>query len=89
MLARHIKDLLSINERVVYTGHWNYGFFSLAAVGATNVGCIRVYHDKVCNKHIIFQFSYMWMNCYHFLMQKLYISKSLARFDFETEQVLI
>ena len=31
----------------MYVGSWDYGFFSLAAVGATNVGSIRVFHDKV------------------------------------------
>jgi len=45
--AQHIPGLLTLNERVVYIGEWQHGFMSLAAVGATNVGSIRVYHDPV------------------------------------------
>lgn len=40
-----IAGLFNINERVVYTGEWQHGFFSLTAVGATNVGSIKVYFD--------------------------------------------
>lgn len=39
------KDLFSTNERVSYMGYWKYGFFSLTAVGATNVGSVKVYSD--------------------------------------------
>jgi len=45
--ARHIPGLLSLNERVVYIGEWQHGFMALTAVGATNVGSIRIYHDPV------------------------------------------
>jgi len=45
--ARHISGLLSLNERVVYIGEWQHGFMALGAVGATNVGSVRVYHDPV------------------------------------------
>ncbi|XP_015909243.1 phosphatidylserine decarboxylase proenzyme, mitochondrial isoform X2 [Parasteatoda tepidariorum] len=41
-----IAGLFNINERVVYTGEWQHGFFSLTAVGATNVGSIKVYFDE-------------------------------------------
>lgn len=37
-----ISGLFHLNERVIYTGTWEHGFFSLGAVGATNVGCIRI-----------------------------------------------
>lgn len=47
-VARHVPSLLSLNERVVYIGEWRHGFIAVAAVGATNVGSIRVYHDAVC-----------------------------------------
>lgn len=49
-----IAGLFNINERVVYTGTWHHGFFSMVAVGATNVGSIRVYFDKdlVTNERI-------------------------------------
>ncbi|XP_029108440.1 phosphatidylserine decarboxylase proenzyme, mitochondrial isoform X1 [Scleropages formosus] len=45
-VARWIKELFCHNERVVLSGEWTYGFFSLTAVGATNVGSIRIYFDK-------------------------------------------
>lgn len=46
-VARLVKELFCLNERVALTGHWQHGFFSLTAVGATNVGSIRVYFDQV------------------------------------------
>ncbi|XP_010876323.1 phosphatidylserine decarboxylase proenzyme, mitochondrial isoform X2 [Esox lucius] len=45
-VARWIKELFCHNERVVLSGEWAHGFFSLTAVGATNVGSIRIYFDK-------------------------------------------
>jgi phosphatidylserine decarboxylase len=45
-IARLIPDLFTLNERAVYVGRWKYGFFSLTAIGATNVGSIHVYCDK-------------------------------------------
>ncbi len=46
-MARWLQGLFNYNERAVYTGRWRYGFFSMAAVGATNVGSINVYFDDV------------------------------------------
>lgn len=46
-MADRIPELMNINERVVYIGSWEHGFFSMAAVGATNVGSIKVYEDPV------------------------------------------
>ncbi|CAB1332590.1 unnamed protein product, partial [Coregonus sp. 'balchen'] len=43
---RHFPELFCHNERVVLSGEWTHGFFSLTAVGATNVGSIRIYFDK-------------------------------------------
>lgn len=40
-----IEDLFTLNERVAYYGSWIHGFFSMTAVGATNVGSVRVYFD--------------------------------------------
>lgn len=31
---------------MVLSGQWQFGFFSLTAVGATNVGSIRIYGDS-------------------------------------------
>ena len=41
-VVRRVESLFCINERVVYTGHWEHGFFSMTAVGATNVGSVKV-----------------------------------------------
>ncbi|XP_076163042.1 phosphatidylserine decarboxylase [Ptiloglossa arizonensis] len=45
-IAQYLPDLFSLNERVVYIGKWIGGFMAYAAVGATNVGSIKVYCDK-------------------------------------------
>ncbi|CAG2122834.1 unnamed protein product, partial [Medioppia subpectinata] len=39
-------NLFNVNERVSYIGQWKYGFFSMTAVGATNVGSVKVYFDE-------------------------------------------
>lgn len=45
-VARWLEGLFNFNERVVYYGDWKYGFFSYTAVGATNVGSIKVFMDE-------------------------------------------
>ncbi|XP_022086414.1 phosphatidylserine decarboxylase proenzyme, mitochondrial-like isoform X2 [Acanthaster planci] len=45
-IARWIRGLFSLNERVVLCGEWEHGFFSMTAVGATNVGSINIYFDE-------------------------------------------
>ena len=50
-VARRVPRLFNINERAVYIGEWPEGFFAMAAVGATNVGSIKVFHDKVRYRH--------------------------------------
>ncbi|CAL4928567.1 unnamed protein product [Urochloa decumbens] len=40
--VRTIRNLYVENERVVLEGRWKEGFVAIAAVGATNVGSIRV-----------------------------------------------
>ncbi|XP_066259242.1 phosphatidylserine decarboxylase proenzyme, mitochondrial [Euwallacea similis] len=45
-IAKWLPGLFVLNERAVYLGEWEHGFFSYSAVGATNVGSIKVYFDK-------------------------------------------
>ncbi|CAL8318184.1 unnamed protein product [Lota lota] len=45
-VARRVRSLFCMNERVALAGRWQHGFFSLVAVGATNVGSIRIYCDQ-------------------------------------------
>lgn len=44
-MASLIPGLFTQNERAVYVGEWKHGFFSMTAVGATNVGSIEIYKD--------------------------------------------
>lgn len=52
-IAGWIPELFSLNERVVYVGEWQHGFFSMTAVGATNVGSIKVYSDNVSRVKLV------------------------------------
>ncbi|CAH1126394.1 unnamed protein product [Ceutorhynchus assimilis] len=45
-IAHWLPGLFVLNERAVYLGEWEHGFFSYSAVGATNVGSIKVFFDK-------------------------------------------
>ena len=40
-MVSSFPGLFPINERVAWMGRWQYGFFSMTAVGATNVGSIN------------------------------------------------
>lgn len=64
-VARWIKELFCHNERVVLTGDWKHGFFSLTAVGATNVGSIRIYFDRVSKVQVLLtpKFWATWVTC--------------------------
>lgn len=44
-MLKYLPNLFSLNERVVYVGDWAGGFMAYTAIGATNVGSIRVYRD--------------------------------------------
>lgn len=50
-----IEDLFTINERVAYVGKWAHGFFSMTAVGATNVGSIKVNFDDDLRTNSMFK----------------------------------
>lgn len=45
-VARWVQGLFNMNERAVYSGTWEHGYFSYTAVGATNVGSIKIYFDE-------------------------------------------
>lgn len=53
MIASYVQGLFNMNERAVYTGKWRHGFFSMTAVGATNVGSVKTYFDKVNMKALL------------------------------------
>ncbi|XP_034486974.1 phosphatidylserine decarboxylase proenzyme, mitochondrial [Drosophila innubila] len=44
-VASWLPNLFCLNERVLYMGNWQHGFFSYTAVGATNVGSVEIYMD--------------------------------------------
>ncbi|XP_029167918.1 phosphatidylserine decarboxylase proenzyme, mitochondrial [Nylanderia fulva] len=45
-VLKFMHNLFSLNERVVYVGEWTGGFMAYTAIGATNVGSVRVYCDE-------------------------------------------
>jgi phosphatidylserine decarboxylase len=46
-MVRVLKGLFVLNERIIMLGQWRHGFFSMSAVGATNVGSIELTFDQV------------------------------------------
>jgi len=44
-MVNAFPGLFHVNERVAWLGKWRHGFFSLTAVGATNVGSIHAAFD--------------------------------------------
>ncbi|KAF2901070.1 hypothetical protein ILUMI_05126 [Ignelater luminosus] len=60
-VARWLPGLFCLNERAVYLGQWAFGFFSMTAVGATNVGTVKVYFDKALQTNRPkYKQSYLW-----------------------------
>ena len=46
-IVKRVRGVLALNERVVLSGRWKYGFFSFSAVGAYNVGSMTFDIDPV------------------------------------------
>jgi phosphatidylserine decarboxylase len=51
-----------MNERTVLNGHWHYGFFSMSAVAATNVGDIVIFDEPNKNRKIVHMETYDLVN---------------------------
>ena len=45
-VLRCVPRLLQLNTRAVLTGSWRHGYFSLTAVGSTNVGSISIHWGR-------------------------------------------
>jgi len=70
VVVRKMQNLLGMNERVILSGEWEHGYFSLSPVGATNVGSISLFpepefksnlpHHKP-NKNLSFEENYLSM----------------------------
>ena len=47
LVVKRLENILGLNERVVLSGFWEHGFFSLSPVAATNVGAISLATEPV------------------------------------------
>ncbi|KAF0852453.1 mitochondrial phosphatidylserine decarboxylase domain protein [Andalucia godoyi] len=51
--VRNIPGLFALNERVVLQGRWDHGYMGYIAVGATNVGSIRINFDPDLRTNVL------------------------------------
>uniref|UniRef100_M4BUM1 phosphatidylserine decarboxylase n=1 Tax=Hyaloperonospora arabidopsidis (strain Emoy2) TaxID=559515 RepID=M4BUM1_HYAAE len=65
--ARLIPSLFVENERVALLGEWEHGFFSLTAVGATNVGSVVITKEPAFSSNTVAQDQLVGQCCrYHY-----------------------
>jgi len=103
LFGRIIPNLFALNERIVMSGNWSEGFFSLTAVGAYNVGSISLNFDESiktnnitrdfrCGNLRYFSFggvgTHLYENCYD---NPIVIQKGeeIAKFNLGSTVVLI
>uniref|UniRef100_A0A915J6L2 Phosphatidylserine decarboxylase proenzyme, mitochondrial n=1 Tax=Romanomermis culicivorax TaxID=13658 RepID=A0A915J6L2_ROMCU len=51
-VTKRVANLFCINERVLLGGRWRHGFFTMTAVGATNVGNISLNFENALTTNI-------------------------------------
>ena len=59
-----VRGLFAHNERVNLRGEWKYGLFSMTAVGAYNVGSIKINFDKVIYQLQYFNDNFNYFYCF-------------------------
>ena len=52
-VCKLVRNVLILNERVLLSGEWEHGYFSYTAVGATNVGSIKINFLQVGTRAVV------------------------------------